>query len=116
MPGFTEKPRPVEVPGLVHVHSGKVREIYRDAAGNVVLVATDRISAYDWVLATEIPGKGRILTRLSQWWFDQVADLVPNHVISTDPPPGAPADWEGRTMTCRPSQDPPNFELPVPST
>lgn len=102
MPGFTEKPRPVEVPGLVHVHSGKVREIYRDAAGNVVLVATDRISAYDWVLATEIPGKGRILTRLSQWWFDQVADLVPNHVISTDPPPGAPADWEGRTMTCRP--------------
>src|SRR5690606_1375664 len=56
---------------------------------------------YDWVLSTEIPDKGRILTKLSLWWFDRLADLVDNHVLSTDPPPGAPADWEGRTMTVR---------------
>ena len=102
MPGFVEKPEPVEVPGLVHLHTGKVREMYRDEAGRIVLVATDRVSAYDWVLATEIPDKGRILTRLSLWWFDQLADLIGHHVLSTDPPPGAPADWEGRTMICRP--------------
>jgi phosphoribosylaminoimidazole-succinocarboxamide synthase len=90
------------VPGLVHLHTGKVRDLYRDSAGRLVMVASDRISAYDWVLPTEIPDKGRVLTRLSLWWFDQLADLVPNHVVSTDVPEGAPADWEGRTMVCRP--------------
>ncbi|MBV9026836.1 MAG: phosphoribosylaminoimidazolesuccinocarboxamide synthase [Streptomycetaceae bacterium] len=102
MSGFVEKPEPAQVPGLVHLHTGKVRELYQDAAGRLVMVASDRISAYDWVLPTEIPEKGRILTRLSMWWFDQLADLVPSHVISTDVPQGAPADWEGRTMVCRP--------------
>jgi phosphoribosylaminoimidazole-succinocarboxamide synthase len=102
MSGFVEKPEPVQVPGLVHLHTGKVRELYQDTAGHLVMVASDRISAYDWVLPTEIPEKGRILTRLSMWWFDRLADLVPSHVISTDTPPGAPADWEGRTMVCRP--------------
>ena len=102
MPGFVVKPEPVQVPGLVHLHTGKVRELYRNEAGELVMVASDRTSAFDWVLPTEIPDKGRILTQLSLWWFDQLADLVPHHVISTDVPAGAPADWEGRTMVCRP--------------
>ncbi|MDT0270096.1 phosphoribosylaminoimidazolesuccinocarboxamide synthase [Streptomyces sp. DSM 44915] len=101
MPGFVEKPEPVQVPGLTHLHTGKVRDLYRNEAGELVMVASDRVSAYDWVLGGEIPDKGRILTRLSLWWFDQLADLVPGHVISTEPPAGAPADWAGRTMVCR---------------
>ncbi|MGK5631632.1 phosphoribosylaminoimidazolesuccinocarboxamide synthase [Streptomyces sp. URMC 123] len=101
MSGFVEKPEPVEVPGLVHLHTGKVRDLYRNAAGELVMVASDRLSAYDWVLPTEIPDKGRVLTQLSLWWFDQLADLVPNHVIDTRLPEGAPADWEGRTLICR---------------
>ncbi|GGY04737.1 phosphoribosylaminoimidazolesuccinocarboxamide synthase [Streptomyces hiroshimensis] len=101
MSGFVEKPEPIEVPGLVHLHTGKVRDLYRDPDGNLVMVATDRISAYDWVLPTLIPDKGRVLTQLSLWWFDRLTDLVPNHVISTELPAGAPADWEGRTMICR---------------
>ncbi|WP_049568315.1 phosphoribosylaminoimidazolesuccinocarboxamide synthase [Streptomyces sp. SBT349] len=102
MPGFVDKPEPVRVPGLEHLHTGKVRDLYRADSGELVMVASDRVSAYDWVLATPIPDKGRILTRMSMWWFDQLADLTPHHVISTDPPPGAPADWAGRTMVCRP--------------
>ncbi|KPI06372.1 MULTISPECIES: phosphoribosylaminoimidazolesuccinocarboxamide synthase [unclassified Streptomyces] len=101
MSGFVEKPEPVQVPGLVHLHTGKVRELYRDGDGNLVMVASDRISAYDWVLPTEIPEKGRVLTQLSLWWFDQLRDLVPNHVIGTDLPEGAPADWAGRTLICK---------------
>lgn len=99
--GFVWKPEPVQVPGLVHLHTGKVRDLYRNEAGDLVMVASDRISAYDWVLPTEIPGKGRVLTQLSLWWFDLLADLVPNHVLSTELPEGAPADWEGRTIICR---------------
>jgi phosphoribosylaminoimidazole-succinocarboxamide synthase len=99
--GFVEKPEPVQVPGLTHLHTGKVRDLYRDDAGRLVMVASDRTSAYDWVLPTDIPDKGRILTQLSLWWFDRLADLVPNHVISTEVPEGAPADWEGRTLVCR---------------
>ncbi|MFJ6798837.1 phosphoribosylaminoimidazolesuccinocarboxamide synthase [Streptomyces sp. NPDC091268] len=101
MSGFVEKPEPVQVPGLVHLHTGKVRDLYRDGDGRLVMVASDRMSAFDWVLPTEIPDKGRVLTQLSLWWFDQLADLVPNHVISTDLPVGAPADWAGRTLICR---------------
>jgi phosphoribosylaminoimidazole-succinocarboxamide synthase len=65
------------------------------------MVASDRVSVYDWVLPTEIPDKGRILTQLSLWWFHQLLDLVPHHVLSTEVPEGAPADWAGRTMVCR---------------
>ncbi|MFE0423200.1 phosphoribosylaminoimidazolesuccinocarboxamide synthase [Streptomyces sp. NPDC058953] len=101
MSGFVEKPEAPQVPGLVHLHTGKVRELYRNGAGDLVMVASDRISAYDWVLPTEIPDKGRVLTRLSLWWFDQLADLVPHHVLSTELPPGAPADWAGRTLVCK---------------
>jgi phosphoribosylaminoimidazole-succinocarboxamide synthase len=91
----------VQVPGLIHLHTGKVRDLYRNEDGQLVMVASDRTSAFDWVLPTEIPDKGRILTQLSLWWFDRLGDLVPNHVISTDVPAGAPADWAGRTLICR---------------
>ncbi|WP_330339042.1 phosphoribosylaminoimidazolesuccinocarboxamide synthase [Streptomyces sp. NBC_00557] len=101
MSGFVEKPEPIQVPGLVHLHTGKVRELYQNEAGDLVMVASDRMSAYDWVLPTEIPDKGRVLTQLSLWWFDQLRDLAPNHVISTELPEGAPADWAGRTLVCK---------------
>ncbi|MEZ0092606.1 phosphoribosylaminoimidazolesuccinocarboxamide synthase [Streptacidiphilus sp. EB129] len=101
MSGFVEKPEPAQVPGLIHLHTGKVRDLYRNDAGELVMVASDRTSAFDWVLPSDIPDKGRILTQLSMWWFDRLSDLVPNHVISTDVPEGAPADWAGRTMVCR---------------
>jgi len=99
--GFVEKPEPLQVPGLVHLHTGKVRDLYQNEAGDLVMVASDRISAFDWVLPTEIPDKGRTLTQLSLWWFDQLADLVPNHVLSAELPPGAPDDWAGRTLICK---------------
>jgi phosphoribosylaminoimidazole-succinocarboxamide synthase len=99
--GFVEKPEPLQVPGLVHLHTGKVRDLYQNEAGDLVMVASDRISAFDWVLPTEIPDKGRTLTQLSLWWFDKLADLVPNHVLSTELPPGAPDDWAGRTLICK---------------
>ncbi|WP_405005532.1 phosphoribosylaminoimidazolesuccinocarboxamide synthase [Kitasatospora purpeofusca] len=101
MSGFVTKPEPVQVPGLVHLHTGKVRDLYRAESGELVMVASDRTSAYDWVLPNEIPDKGRILTQLSLWWFERIADIVPNHVISTEVPAGAPADWKGRTLVCR---------------
>ncbi len=79
------------------LHSGKVRDVYEDGT-DLVLVASDRISVYDVVLPTPIPDKGAVLTRLSLWWFDRLADLVPNHVLSaTD----VPAEFAGRAMRCR---------------
>jgi phosphoribosylaminoimidazole-succinocarboxamide synthase len=80
-----------------HLYSGKVRELYETGDGVLLLVATDRISAFDFVLSTEIPDKGKILTQLSLWWFGQLADLVPNHLI--DAP--VPAEFAGRAMACR---------------
>ncbi|HEX6075497.1 MAG TPA: phosphoribosylaminoimidazolesuccinocarboxamide synthase [Micromonosporaceae bacterium] len=83
--------------GVELVHSGKVRDVYRDG-GDLILVASDRVSVYDVVLPTPIPDKGKILTRLSLWWFERLADLVPNHVISaTD----VPEQWAGRAIRCR---------------
>ncbi len=67
-------------------HSGKVRRLYRWGDDQILMVATDAISAYDYVLSTEIPDKGAILTQLSLWWFDQLRDLIANHVVSTDVP------------------------------
>jgi phosphoribosylaminoimidazole-succinocarboxamide synthase len=73
---------------LTLVHSGKVRDVYSAGPDELLLVASDRVSVYDVVLPTAIPDKGAILTQLSLWWFDQLADIVPNHVISaTDVPP-----------------------------
>ena len=85
-----------------HVYSGKVRELYQADDGVLLLVATDRISAFDYVLQTPIPDKGRILTRLSLWWFDQLADIVPNHLIGNQLTDAAvPAQFAGRAMACR---------------
>ncbi|MCA0252694.1 MAG: phosphoribosylaminoimidazolesuccinocarboxamide synthase [Actinobacteria bacterium] len=69
------------------IHAGKVRRLYDAGQGRILLVATDAISAYDFVLSTPIPDKGRVLTQLSLWWFAQLDDLIPNHVLSTDVPP-----------------------------
>lgn len=67
-----------------HLHSGKVRELYSADDGSLLIVATDRISAFDFVLPTEIPDKGAILCQLSLCWFDELSDLVPHHVITAD--------------------------------
>jgi phosphoribosylaminoimidazole-succinocarboxamide synthase len=88
-------------PGFRHLHSGKVRDLYRTAEGRLVMVASDRISAFDYVLASTIPDKGRILTAMTAWWFDQLADLVPNHLLALDDP-ALPAHWRGRAMVCTP--------------
>ncbi|OUZ09278.1 phosphoribosylaminoimidazolesuccinocarboxamide synthase [Aeromicrobium sp. PE09-221] len=75
----------LDIPGATHVHSGKVRDLY-SYGDHYLMVASDRISAYDFSLEPPIPDKGEILTRMSLWWFDQLAALVPNHVISTEVP------------------------------
>ena len=86
---------PLDIPGATHIHSGKVRDLY-EYDGNLLMVARDTISAYDFVLEPTIPDKGEILTRMSLWWFEQLKDLVPNHVISTD----VPAEVAGRAVIC----------------
>ena len=86
------------------VKEGKVREIY-DIGDNLILVATDRISAFDHILKNRITGKGRILTQMSKFWFDLTKDIVPNHMISTDiqdmPEYFRNEEFEGRSMLCK---------------
>jgi phosphoribosylaminoimidazole-succinocarboxamide synthase len=104
---------PATAPALTgwrHVYSGKVRDLYVPAGsgsssgsagaadGVVLVVAGDRISAYDHVLATPVPDKGRVLTALSLWWFERLADVVPHHLVSAD---GVPPEVAGRAMVCR---------------
>ena len=79
------------------LHSGKIRDVYEDR-GDILLVASDKVSVYDVVLPTPIPGKGKILTQLSLWWFGQLAGVVPNHVISAE---DVPAKWAGRAIRCQ---------------
>ncbi|MGW3346880.1 phosphoribosylaminoimidazolesuccinocarboxamide synthase [Nonomuraea rubra] len=79
---------------MKHVHSGKVRDLYETGEGLLLMVASDRLSAFDYVLEPDIPDKGAILTQMSLWWFDQLKDVVPNHVV-------APGD-EPRAVVCRP--------------
>ena len=86
----------LDIPGAQHLHSGKVRDLYELEDGNLLMVASDRISAYDFALSPGIPDKGEILTRMSLWWFDQLADIVPNHVIST----AVPERVRGRALVC----------------
>ncbi len=82
------------------LHQGKVRDLF-DLDGDLLLVASDRLSIYDVVLPTPVPDKGAVLTQLSAWWFARLADLVPNHLISaTDVPP----EFAGRALRCRPLQ------------
>lgn len=86
-----------ELTGFRHVYSGKVRDLYeQESSGHLLIVASDRISAYDYVLDSPIPDKGRILTAMSLWWFERLADIVPNHVVSTD----VPAEVAGRAVLC----------------
>lgn len=107
-PSLTISPTPAAGPSrdagepadLPLVAQGKVRDIYALDEHHLLLVASDRISAYDHVLATPIPDKGRILTQLSAWWFEQIADLVPTHLISANPA-GIPQAWQGRAMVVR---------------
>ncbi|MEI8149521.1 MAG: phosphoribosylaminoimidazolesuccinocarboxamide synthase [Actinomycetes bacterium] len=81
-----------------HLRSGKVRELYTNEKNELLLVASDRISAFDYILPTEIPGKGRLLTQLSLFWFEMMSDLVPNHLISTD----VPEEFAGRGVIVKP--------------
>jgi len=82
------------------IYSGKVRDIYDAGDDNLVFVASDRISAFDVVMAEPIPDKGRVLTAITAFWLELTADLVPNHLVSLEPP-DMPADWVGRTMLVR---------------
>jgi phosphoribosylaminoimidazole-succinocarboxamide synthase len=93
-----------DLPGVLpHVASGKVRDLYAVGDDQLLIVASDRISAYDWVLPTPIPDKGRILTALSRWWFGQLADLVANHLVDDDgqDETSLPAEFRGRAMIVR---------------
>jgi phosphoribosylaminoimidazole-succinocarboxamide synthase len=90
-----------------HLHSGKVRDLYDAGDGLLLMVASDRLSAFDYILPTVIPDKGAVLTAMSLWWFDQLADVVPNHVVTArveDYPSGfAPYadELRGRSVLCR---------------
>jgi phosphoribosylaminoimidazole-succinocarboxamide synthase len=95
----TEKPGHQADSGFIHLHSGKVRDLYATDTGHLIMVASDRISAFDHVLPTEIPDKGRILTAMSVWWFGRLADLVGNHLLSHDDEL-IPDAWRGRAMLC----------------
>ncbi|HVE30023.1 MAG TPA: phosphoribosylaminoimidazolesuccinocarboxamide synthase [Mycobacteriales bacterium] len=86
--------------GLERLAAGKVRDMYAAPDGLLLVVASDRISAYDQVLPTPIPDKGRVLTALSVWWFERLSDLVPHHLVSVDDP-AIPAEWRGRAMLVR---------------
>lgn len=81
------------------VHSGKVRDVYELADGDLLLVASDRVSVYDVSLPTPVPDKGKLLTALSVWWFEQLADIVPNHLVSAE---DVPPEFQGRAVRCRP--------------
>jgi len=93
-------PTAPEIAGATHVHSGKVRDLYEltegPHAGRLLMVASDRISIFDFVLDTTIPDKGELLTRMSLWWFEQLSDLAPNHVVTTD----VPEQVRGRAVVC----------------
>ena len=101
---MTNIPAAPAIEGATHLHSGKVRDLYvlddgpgaGPHAGDLLMVASDRISIFDFVLETTIPDKGEILTRMSLWWFEQLRDLVPGHVRSTD----VPDDVRGRAVIC----------------
>jgi phosphoribosylaminoimidazole-succinocarboxamide synthase len=98
------RPAAAALAGYRHMYSGKVRDLYAPLLPSgavdptrMLVVASDRISAYDHVLPTTIPDKGRVLTQLSLWWFDQLADIVPHHVLSTE----VPDDVAGRAVLVR---------------
>ncbi|MEV5960188.1 phosphoribosylaminoimidazolesuccinocarboxamide synthase [Kribbella sp. NPDC051952] len=91
---MTTLPQAPEIRGAKHLHSGKVRDLYELESGDLLMVASDRMSAFDWILETPIPDKGKVLTAMSLWWFEQLD--VPNHIISTD----VPDEVAGRAVIC----------------
>ncbi|WP_405069760.1 phosphoribosylaminoimidazolesuccinocarboxamide synthase [Kribbella sp. NBC_01510] len=91
---MTTLPQAPEIPGAKHVHSGKVRDLYELESGDLLMVASDRMSAFDWILEPPIPDKGKVLTAMSLWWFEQLD--MPNHILSTD----VPAEVAGRAVVC----------------
>jgi phosphoribosylaminoimidazole-succinocarboxamide synthase len=102
MSGFGQSGAPAapEIAGWKHLRTGKVRDIYTNDKNELLIVASDRISAFDWVLPTEIPNKGKLLTQISLFWFELLSDLVPNHIITTD----VPASVAGRAVIAKPLQ------------
>ena len=100
MSGFGLKGAPTApvIPGWQHQRTGKVRDIYSNDRGELLLVASDRISAFDWVLPTKIPNKGVILTQISLFWFELLSDIVPNHIISSE----VPATVKDRAVIVKP--------------
>jgi len=84
--GVEGAPPALVIDGWSHMRTGKVRDLYSNEKGEILLVASDRISAFDWVLPSEIPNKGAILTQLSLFWFELLGDIVPNHIVSEDVP------------------------------
>ncbi|CAB4867995.1 MAG: phosphoribosylaminoimidazolesuccinocarboxamide synthase [Actinobacteria bacterium] len=84
--GLAGPPPAPSIPGWTHLRTGKVRDLYSNNNNEILLVASDRVSAYDWVMPTTIPGKGAVLTQLSLFWFELLEDIIPNHVVSTEVP------------------------------
>lgn len=84
--GLAGPPPAPSIPGWSHLRTGKVRELYVNDKKEILLVASDRISAYDWVMPTTIPGKGAVLTQLSLFWFELLEDIIGNHIVSTEVP------------------------------
>jgi len=83
-----------------HMYSGKVRDIYDAGDGNLLFVASDRLSVFDVVLGETVPDKGRVLTAMSTFWFEELSDVLPNHVVATDMP-DLPEEWRGRVTLAR---------------
>ena len=96
--GLAGAPPAPSINGWQHLRTGKVRDLYTNSQNEILLVTSDRISAFDWVLPSEIPNKGAILTQLSLFWFELLEDLVPNHIISDD----VPAEVSDRAVIVKP--------------
>jgi len=96
--GLAGPPPAPSIPGWSHLRTGKVRDLYVNDKKEILLVASDRISAYDWVMPTTIPGKGAVLTQLSLFWFELLEDIIGNHIVSTD----VPAIVEDRAIIVQP--------------
>jgi phosphoribosylaminoimidazole-succinocarboxamide synthase len=88
----------IQIPGWTHQRSGKVRDLYTNDKNELLIVASDRISAFDYILPTPIPNKGKILTALSNFWFEYLKDIVPNHIISLN----VPNEVAGRAVIVKP--------------
>lgn len=96
--GLAGPPPASAIAGWNHIRTGKVRDLYTNPSGQLLMVTSDRISAFDWVLPTTIPTKGAVLTQLSLFWFEQLKHVVPNHILSTD----VPNEVRGRAVIVKP--------------